>query len=227
MSLISIAAPLIRLAAVDDDRAQDLFDAVNPERDETARIGLIRSGVEPTELAVLTSPEWQWFAEFRQALGGELDPVVLDHLTDSASTRFARYAVRRLVLRDPTTNADARDGGDPADRPAAIGLNWLSRQAKGERIIADFDLVTDDERVPVFEEMPETVFEPMREELLELMRDGLQCATDAAWFLLREMTSLAGRRGALVSGQLEEFARDRAIASTIWEHWGLHEPPRR
>jgi hypothetical protein len=227
MSLISIAAPLIRLAAADDDHAQKLFDAVNPEGDAEARIGLIRSGVHPDELAALTSTEWQWFANFRQGLGGELDPVVLDHLTDSASTRFARFEVRRLVLRDPLTNTDALEGGNLANRPDATGLNWLSRQAKGARIIEDFDLIPDEARAPVFEQMPDEAFEPMRDELLELTLDALQCATEASWFLLRQLTSLDGRRGDLVSKQLEEFARRRAIESRIWEHWGLHEAPGR
>lgn len=226
MSLISIAATLIRRAAADDDAAQELFDAVNPRRDERAWAGLLYSPVQLDELAALTSPEWQWFAEFRQGLGGMLDPVVLDHLTDSASTRFARYEVRRLVLRDPTTNSDVVEGG-LADRPDAIGLNWLSRQAKGARIIADFDAMSDEDRAPVFDEMPEETFQPMSDELVELKDDALQCATDASWFLLRQLTALPGRRGALVSRQLERFAREREIEAQIWEHWGLHEAPGR
>jgi hypothetical protein len=115
-----------RQPSTDDGHAQELFDVVNPERDAEARIGLIRSGVQPDELAALTSAEWQWFANFRQGLGGELDPVVLDHLTDSASTRFARFEISQLVLRDPLTNADALEGGNLANRPDATGLNWLS-----------------------------------------------------------------------------------------------------
>jgi len=80
-------------------------------------------------------------------------------------------------------------------------------QAKGARIIEHFDLMPDEARAPVFEQMPDEAFEPMRDELLELMRDALQCATEASSFLLKQLTSLDGRRGDLVSKRLEEFAR--------------------
>jgi hypothetical protein len=230
MSLISLAAPLIRRAATDDDHAQELFDAVNPgrdqDRDREAFEGLIQTGVRPHELAALTSTEWQWFANWRQALGGQLDPVVLNYLTDSASTRFARFEVHALVLRDPQTNADALEGDDLSDRPDAIGLNWLSRQARGARIIEDFDRKSAEE-LTLLEQMPDEAFEPMRDELLELMRDALQCATEASWFLLRQLTSLGGRRGDLVSRQLRGFVGERDIESWIWERWGLPEPPGR
>jgi hypothetical protein len=84
-------------------------------------------------------------------------------------------------------------------------------------------MMPDEARAPVFEQMPDEAFEPMRDELL--MRDALQCATEASWFLLKQLTSVDGRRGDLVSKRLEEFARDRDIESRIWEHWGLHEAP--
>jgi hypothetical protein len=228
MSLISLAAPLIRLAATDDDHAQELFDAVDPRRDpegdREAFDGLIQTGVRPHELAALTSTQWQWFANWRQALGGQLDPVVLNYLTDSASTRFARFEVHALVLRDPSTNADSLEGDNLANRPDAIGLNWLSRQAKGARIIEGFDRIPDEALAEVFEQMADEVFELMRDEALELMRDALQCATEASWFLLRRLTSLNDDRGRSVSEWLRDFVRTREIEPRIWERWGLREP---
>ncbi len=224
MSLIPLAAPLIRLAATDMEYAQDLRKAV---ADDQARSGLVRSQVQEDDLAELTSSQWQWYASWRQELDGALDRVVLDHLTDSAATRFARFEVRELVLRDPLTNAAALEGDDLSDRPDAIGLNWLSRQAKSARIIRDFDQIPDEELAEVFEQMPDEVLELIRDEALELMDDALQCATEASWFLLRRLTSLNDDRGRSVSEQLRDFVRRRDIAPRIWELWGLREPPGR
>jgi hypothetical protein len=140
MSLIPLAAHLIRLAATDDGYAQDLYDAVyyavNKEEDPTA--GLVEAPIQEYERSYLTSTEWQWYASWRQAQGGKLDSVVLDHLTASASTRFARFKVRELVLRDPRTNELAGERNNPPDGPDAIGLNWLSEQAKGARVDETF-----------------------------------------------------------------------------------------
>ena len=222
MSLIPVAAPLIRLAATDTEYAQDLRDAVFAD-DQTLG-GLVRTEVREGDLAELTSSEWQWYASWRQELDGGLDRTVLDHLTASASTRFARFEVRELVLRDPGTIALAPP---PDDLPAgedAIGLNWLSKQAKGARIIEDFDLIPDGALPEVFEQIPDEVFELMRDEALELMDDALQCATEASWFLLRRLTALNDDRGRSVNGQLREFAGERDIESRIRERWGLREP---
>lgn len=224
MSLIPLAAPLIRLAATDMEYAQDLCKAV---ADDQARSGLVRTRVQEDDLAELTLSQWQWYASWRQELGGALDRVVLDHLTDSAATRFARFEVRELVLRDPLTNADAREGGDLSDRPDAIGLNWLSRQAKSARIIRGFDQIPDEALAEVFEQLSDGVLALMRDEALELMDDALQCATDASWFLLRRLTSLNDDRGRSVSERLGDFVRRRDIDSGIWERWGLREPPGR
>jgi hypothetical protein len=222
MSLIPLVAHRIRLAAADEDYEQELCDAVR-EGGEGFRT-LVRARVRRQELAALTPIEWQWYASWRQALGGPLDAVVLNHLTDSGSTRFARYEVHKLVLRDPRTNADALEGDDLSNRPNAIGLNWLHRQATGARIIEDFDRIPDEELGGVFEQMPDEVFELMRDEALELMRDALQCATEASWFLLRRLTSLNDDRGRSVNEWLRDFVRSREIEPRIWERWGLREP---
>jgi hypothetical protein len=156
MRLVSLAAPRIRLAAADEDYAQELSAAVESERNEsdgggqTLR-GLIESTVVKEELEALTPAEWQWFASWRQALGGRLERIALDHLMDHATTRFARYEVRALVLRDPETNAAARilepplgvgdselEDLDDSERAQvvrdSVGLTWLREQAQGARV---------------------------------------------------------------------------------------------
>jgi hypothetical protein len=219
MSLIPLAAPLIRLAVTDSEYAQDLRDAVF---DDQAFSGLVRADVEDDDLAELTWTQWLWYASWRQELGGGLNKVVLDHLTVSASTRFARFEVRELVLRDPETNADALEGDDPADD--AIGLNWLSEQARGVRVAEELERRRDEGE----ELTPGDAFELVRDEALievfELMRDALQCATEASWFLLRGLTSLNDPRASLVTDALREFARERQIDPTMTQRWGLREP---
>jgi len=193
MSLIPLAAHLIRLAATDAECAQDLRDAVFA--DDQAVSGLVEADVQNQELAELTSTQWQWYASWRQELGGDLSRTVLDHLTANAATRFARFEVRELVLRDPPTNqyvaaADDRRGAEPP-----VGLTWLSEQAQGAG----------------------------GDEAIELMDDALQCATDASWFLLRQLTSLSESRGA-VRRALEEFANAREISAGLRQSWGIGEP---
>jgi hypothetical protein len=188
MSLIQVAAPLIRLAAVDDGYAKELLDAVLA--DELAFGGLVGTEIQPAEVGVLKPSEWQWFASWRQALGGRLDEVVLLHLAGSAGTRFARFKVRALVLRDRYTNGVAQFVGLSHD----VGLNWLSDQVRDPRV---------DPR--------------------ELVRDSLQCATEASWFVLRELTSLDDHRGEIVSNLLDEFAANYEINPEITTRW-RYEP---
>jgi hypothetical protein len=224
MSLIPSTAPLIRLAAADDGYAQNLYDAVynavKYDEDVTARSGLVEAPIREYELTSLASTEWQWYASWRQALGGLLDPVVLRHLTASASTRFARFQVRELVLRDPRTNELAPGRLDPPDSPDAIGLRWLSEQARGTRDDEPPEEQTPDERddEPPEEQTPDE----RNDEALELMNDALQCATDASWYLLRQLAYLRDERGALVTNQLRAFAEDRGIDQALW--YGLGEP---
>lgn len=126
-------AQLIRLAAVDDDYAQDLYDSV--VNDGESMEALVFSAVDASDLAQLTPTEWQYYANWRQSLGGRLDQTLLDYLTDSVTTRFARFQVRALVLRDPDTNASAAAwNGDPSELPNGTGCEWLRRQAELQRI---------------------------------------------------------------------------------------------
>lgn len=126
-------AQLIRLAAVDDNYAQDLYDSVVD--DGQSMEALVLSAVDATDFAQLTPTEWQYYANWRQSLGGRLDRTLLEYLTDSVTTRFARFQVRALVLRDPDTNASAAAwNGDPSELPNDTGCEWLRRQADLERI---------------------------------------------------------------------------------------------
>jgi hypothetical protein len=188
MSLIQVAAPLIRLAAADDGYAQDLDDAV--AADKNAYEGLINTSIRPAELGCLNPTEWQWFASWRQAHGGSLDEVVLLHLADFAVTRFARFEVRALVLRDPHTNQLATLlEGHPPPR-GSVGLNWLVTQVQEPRV---------DPR--------------------ELALDSLQCATEASWFVLRQFTSREDERGEVVQKLLGEYAKRDDVDSAITRLW--------
>jgi hypothetical protein len=224
MSLIPSTAPLIRLAAVDDGYAQNLYDAVynavKYDEDTTAINGLVEAPIREYELTSLASTEWQWYASWRQALGGLLDPVVLRHLTASASTRFARFQVRELVLCDPRTNELAPRRLESPDEPDAIGLRWLSAQARSLRVDDAFEEQAPDARD---DEPPEEQTPDARDdEALELMNDALQCATEASWYLLRQLLSVPDDLAELVANQLQAFAEDRGIDEPPW--FGLGEP---
>ncbi|BCZ23362.1 hypothetical protein MYSE111917_02910 [Mycobacterium senriense] len=138
MSLIALSAPLIRLAAVDDGYAQDLFEAV--VSDEASKAGLVDGPISEDELALLTPSEWQWYATWRQSLDGGLDRLLLNHLTVSVTTRFARFEVRALVLRDRRTNELAPQYDTPPQDESndTVGLRWLADQAGGQRVLATF-----------------------------------------------------------------------------------------
>jgi len=116
MRLISVAAPLIQRAAANEYDAQKLFAAVHDERaateaDERVLSDLVQEpAVQHEDLPALTPAEWLWFSRWKQALGGTLEVIVLDHLIDRAATRFSRYEIRALVLKDPETNAAALSG---------------------------------------------------------------------------------------------------------------------
>lgn len=188
MSLIQVAAPLIRLAAADDGYAQDLQDAI--AADDRAYSGLVAAEIQPADLGWLKPTEWQWFASWRQALGGGLDEVLLLHLAGSAGTRFARFEVRALVLRDPDTNQFAPEFVEHPEIDDNVGLNWLIDQVHEPRV---------DPR--------------------ELAFDSLQCATEASWFVLRQLTSLDNDRGHLVQRLLDQYAGNFDIGSKITSRW--------
>lgn len=225
MNLLSATAPLIRLAAADEYHAYELFDAFESERrgrdrDERVLSRLVyEPAVEEDDLAALTPAEWQWYARWRQALGGRLDPVVLDYLTDSASTRFARYEVRALVLRDPRTNEFAR-GHDTSDD---IGVNWLRDQAQGARVekMIEAQGVRRARARAANARVEEPIDEDSArvEEALELTQDALQCATDASTFLLTRLRSLPGEPGESVNAYLEAAENRRVRSSEITTNW--------
>jgi hypothetical protein len=198
MKLVSLAAEKIQLAAADEDEEQKLFAAVELERNESDGGGqLLRALIEYTtvgeeELEALTPAEWQWFASWRQALGGGLDLLVLNHLIGRATTRFPRYEVRALVLRDPATNAQAlRSLERPEVVSESVGLTWLRDQAQGARVtrmISEQELRIEQARaVEAQAEEPIDRQDALFEETAELTMDALQCDTDASEFLIQEL----------------------------------------
>jgi hypothetical protein len=244
MSLIGISAALIRAASVDDKYAQDLFEAV--ESDGESRAGLVNGRIGEDELAQLTPSEWQWYANWRQHLDGRLDRRLLDYLTDSVTTRLARFEVRALVLRDRRTNELALEYDRPPDGEETddtIGLHWLSEQAQGRRVafrpaerywqIQEFNenveppthaaedesLPEQERRDPFGAEFFAGLRSALNTEWLELTTDALQCATDASWFLLRQLTSredspvspFADERRGLVMERLAVFIGQRGL----------------
>lgn len=248
MRLVSLAAERIRLAAADEDRAQDLFAAVESESNGAdGGGGLLHAlieyaGAAEEELEVLTPAEWQWFAVWRQALGGGLDQIVLDYLTDSATTRFARYEVRALVLCDPETNDAAPRGMElldevrrpqlpkevraedlPAEVRQSVGLMWLWEQAQGARVMRMIEAQS--ARVAEARAAEARVEEPIErnaaliEEALELMADALQCATDASEFLIRELDKVGGEPTRAVRAYREAVENQRSISSEITARW--------
>jgi hypothetical protein len=246
MSNIPASAALIRLAVVNDGYAQDLFEAV--DTNEGTRRDLVHGSITEDELAKLTPAEWQWYANWRQSLGGPLDRRLLDYLTAAVSTRFARFEVRALVLRDGRTNQaaleyDSYPGQD--DTEGTLGLRWLSEQASGQRIEnafrpgetywrggfegdpqpAERAPGTDErdwqESLESYDEDRANYFAAQYRasvaEYDELVTDALQCATDASWYLLRELMSdaylapYAFERSELVERRLNAFAEERGL----------------
>lgn len=253
MRLVSLAAERIRLAAADEDYAQELSAAVESERIEsdgggqTLR-GLIESTVVKEELEALTPAEWQWFASWRQALGGLLERVVLDHLMDRATTRFARYEVRALVLCDPETNAAARILDPPMDVDDSelqdlddsqraqvvrnsVGLTWLVDQAQGARVETLLEAqairIAEADAAQARVEQPVDRQAALNEDALELAADALQYRTDAAWFLLRQFSSLTPERPLLVGDLVYASENRRSISSEASARWYERgdEPP--
>jgi hypothetical protein len=128
MSLVPLAAPLIRLATTDENYAIDLD--VSLRADDRAREALLHAAIEPDDLRWMAPSEWRWFARWRQARGGPLDLVVLNHLERTDASRAGRFELRSLVMRDPETEDLAtRAPGRPPE--ASVGLVWLEQQARG------------------------------------------------------------------------------------------------
>jgi hypothetical protein len=114
MSLIPIAAQRIRQAAHDSEAAQDFYDAVLASGQMNELVG---ADIADEELAELNSTEWQWYASWRQERGGDLNPTVIEHLTATSMSRYSRFKLRRLILRDPPTNRYAATEGVNAGEP--------------------------------------------------------------------------------------------------------------
>lgn len=122
MSLIPLAAELIRRAAADENYAQDLHSAV---QDKDAFDGLVHGGIVEPDLGWLAPSEWLWLARWRQGMGGRLDALLLDYLEFAISSRSARYELRGLVMRDPLTDSLAARTSATDPELDDVGLRWL------------------------------------------------------------------------------------------------------
>ncbi len=189
MSVIPVAAALIRQAVADENYAQNLHDAVH--ENPPAWHGLVDDPVEETELGWLSPSEWLWFARWRQDLGGSLDPQVLSHLdlVLATASRASRFEFRGLIMRDPAANLAATEAISRQDGYEDVGLQSAERHAR------DF---------------PDT---------LEVARDAVQYATPAAWFTIRVLTSLDDQRAQQVRVWLEQFAAQRQIDTEVTSLW--------
>ncbi|MDA0182904.1 hypothetical protein OJ997_21510 [Solirubrobacter phytolaccae] len=193
MSLIPVAAELIRRAASDENYAIDLQAAV---ADDAVFAGLVEAEIGREELGWLALAEWQWFAAWRQGLGGPLDDRVLEHLGRAAQhSRSARFELRALVMRDPETEALAGSISGTASADAPAGLRWLRTHA---REFVDSE---------------------------EIARDALQFATEAAWFTLRELTAPEHPRTEAIRGLLLQFAAEREIGVEVTARWVTEPEP--
>ena len=191
MSLIPVAAAFIRQAADDENYAQNLHDAVH--ENPPALHGLIDGPVDETELGWLSPSEWLWFARWRQDLGGTLDPQILSHLdlVLATASRASRFEFRGLIMRDPGANLAAAGAISRLGQYEDVGLQAAERHARN---------------------FPDS---------LEVARDAVQYATPAAWFTIRVLTSLDGRRARQVRGWLERIAAQRQLDPEVTGLWGL------
>jgi hypothetical protein len=189
VSLVPVAAALIRQATADENYAQDLRNAI--DENPPAWHGLVDDPVEETELGWLSLTEWLWFARWRQDLGGSLDAQILNHL-DSAlenASRASRFEFRGLIMRDPAANFAATEALTRQGGYEDVGLQSAERHAR---------------------HFPDGV---------EVARDAVQYATPVAWFTIRVLTSLDDQRAQRVRRWLGQFAAQRQIDSQITGLW--------
>lgn len=127
MSLIPLAAELIKQAAIDENYAMDL--ETSARADEGAFNGLVNARIDTTELGWLSPTEWLWFVRWRQGHGGSLQPVVLDYLASIHGSRALRFQLRYLVMRDPATEESALQSYETGTAES-VGLTWLDAHAR-------------------------------------------------------------------------------------------------
>jgi hypothetical protein len=127
MSLIPLAAELVRRAASDENYAMDLDACVRA--DESAFEGLVNARIDTPELGWLSPSDWLWFLRWRQSRGGSLQPVVLDFLASIGASRAARFQLRFLVMRDAATEEWALRSYE-VGHAESVGLTWLDLHAR-------------------------------------------------------------------------------------------------
>jgi hypothetical protein len=119
---------VIRQAAIDENYAQDLQQIASA--DQASFDGLVHAPIVQADLRWLSPSEWLWFGRWRQSMGGQLDAVLLDYLGITLRSRFARFELRGLVMRDPRTIESASRGARNSQEHSDTGLRWLQRHAQ-------------------------------------------------------------------------------------------------
>jgi hypothetical protein len=127
VSLIPIAAELIRRAAIDENYAIDLDNSIRT--DEATFAGLLYAGIDTDDLRWLWPSEWLWFVRWRQSRGGTLQLTVLEYLESIGGSRASRFQLRYLVMRDPATEESVRLSHETPSAES-VGLTWLERHAR-------------------------------------------------------------------------------------------------
>ncbi len=124
MTLVPLAAELIRRATQDPGYEITLFDAT-----ASGTAARLRDPVESEELPWLSAGEWVWFAEWRLSVGWSVDIVVLDHIDRWTHTAEMRHRLVTLALR-----AAERDNADRAEGSWLRGyVDRLSDRSRAEQ----------------------------------------------------------------------------------------------
>lgn len=128
MSLIPLAAELIRLAATDVGYQRTLDIAMT---DDLAFRGLVSEPIDQQDLAWLSLSEWLWFLQWRQDRGGATGEIVLGYLEEQLrdGPRFLQFSLRGVALLDPVVNAEAARKVSEDLEIEGSGLRWLRNHA--------------------------------------------------------------------------------------------------
>lgn len=128
MSLVPLAAALIRLAATDVGYQRNLTIAT---ADALALQGLVDSTIGEQDLPWLSPSEWLWFLQWRRDRGGAIAEVVLRHLEEQFQygPRYLQFSLRGVVLLDPAANVEAAYLVSERQEVEGSGLRWLRSHA--------------------------------------------------------------------------------------------------
>jgi hypothetical protein len=128
VTILRVAAELIRHAAKDENYVLDLHEAA---RDEVVFSALVLAPVQVDDLPALRPSEWLWFARWRQGMGGPLDVNLLRWIDEGVRTgsREARFRLRGLAMCDPSSERVAETAEPFGYLARDPGLTFLQEHA--------------------------------------------------------------------------------------------------